>query len=191
MARDNAALIPRSLASVTREQWRHYRQRSLLMCPSHQSWHLMKLAYRSTRPICAHASMTVVRCLWSKVALFSPEKSLAINSLSTKVYSASHSKSTKQLSRSLWSCMKRSARTSKWDHQHSDSKVVMFVRRKSSPSCKTWSLRIWCERWKSRVAPGRQHSISSWERKALSTFASRKALMNLISLKWQHLWSNT
>ena len=151
----------------------------------------MKLAYRSTQPICAHASTIAVKCLWSKVALFSPERSLAINSLSTKVYSVLLSKSTKQLSRSLWSCMKRSARISKWGLQHSDSRAVMFVRLKSSPSCKTWSLHTWCERWKSRVAPGRQHSISSWERKALSTFASRKALMNLISLKWQHLWSNT
>ena len=191
MARDNAALIPKSLASVTREQWRHYRQRSLLMCPSHQSSHLMKLAYRSTRPICAHASMTVVKCLWSKVALFSPERSLAINSHSTKVYSVLLSKSTKQLSRSLWSCMKRSARTSKWGHQHSDSRAVMSVRRKSSPSCKTWSLRIWCERWKSRVAPGRRLCISSWERKALSTSASHRALMSLISSKWRHSWSNT
>ena len=133
----HAASMLKSPTSAMRKQWRRFKLESLWLCPSHQSLPLMKLAYRSTQTIYAHASMIVVRCLWSKVAKSSQERSLAINSLSTKAFSVLLNKSTKLLSRSSWSCMKRYARTSKWGHQRSDLRAAISVSHKSSPSCKT------------------------------------------------------
>ena len=137
IAGSHAAFKLKFPTSAMQKQWKRFKQESLWLCPSHQSLPLMKLAYRSTQTICAHASMIVVRCLWSKVALSSQERSLAINSLSTKECFVLLSKNTKLLSRSSWSCMKRSAKTSKWGHQRSDLRAVTFVSHKSSPSCKT------------------------------------------------------